>query len=303
MELVPADLTLDDVSAVIRLVREVCDRWDDPAAWREHLLHGACRLLNGNVGMMLADPGGREGCFGRVAVTSVVGVPPPMRRFVQQAVSRMDERPIDEVAANLMPGTSELYGRIVRQGWVTASLAEVADDAAYRAAPHYLDFRRPLDCDDNVLSIRLVDVPRRAEAISVDRPHGAPRFGPREVALLKLLHDEVAPLIGVRLATEEHLCRDGLSKRLNETLSLLLEGRSEKEAARALGLGVRTVHEYVTALYKHFNVSSRAELLAYFIRRSPVRRARSLNGSFALHRRAGGRGGGRRGGRDREARL
>ena len=42
--------------------------------------------------------------------------------------------------------------------------------------------------------------------------------------LLKLLHDEIAPLIGVRLATEEHLCREGLSKRLRETLSLLLDG-------------------------------------------------------------------------------
>jgi hypothetical protein len=50
----PANLTLDDISAVIRLVREVCDRWDDPGAWREHLLHGACRLLDGHVGMMVS---------------------------------------------------------------------------------------------------------------------------------------------------------------------------------------------------------------------------------------------------------
>ena len=79
---------------------------------------------------------------------------------------------------------------------------------------------------------------------------------------MKILHDEIAPLIGVRLATEEHLSRDGLSKRLRETLSLLLDGRSEKEVAAALHLGSRTVHDYVTALYQHFHVSSRAELLA-----------------------------------------
>src|SRR3954468_11626119 len=36
-----AGLSGDDVSAVIRLVLETCDRWDDPLAWREHLLHGA----------------------------------------------------------------------------------------------------------------------------------------------------------------------------------------------------------------------------------------------------------------------
>jgi len=53
---------------------------------------------------------------------------------------------------------------------------------------------------------------------------------------------------------------------------LLLEGRSEKEVASALKLSARTVHDYVMMLYEHFQVSSRAELLAYFIRREPLRR-------------------------------
>ena len=95
------------------------------------------------------------------------------------------------------------------------------------------------------------------------------------MSLLKLLHDEIAPLVGVRLTTEEHLSRDGLSRRLRETLSLLLEGQSEKQVASTLNLGTRTVHDYVTRLYEHFRVSSRAELLAYFIRRTPAPR-RSL---------------------------
>ena len=63
------------------------------------------------------------------------------------------------------------------------------------------------------------------------------------MALIKLLHDEIAPLVGVRLTTEEHLSRDGLSKRLRETLLLLLEGYSEKQVAGELMLAVRTVHE------------------------------------------------------------
>jgi len=59
----------DDVSHVIRLVREVCDRWDDPAAWRRHLLQGACSLLEGNVGMMVADRSPSITAFGRPFVT------------------------------------------------------------------------------------------------------------------------------------------------------------------------------------------------------------------------------------------
>src|SRR4051794_1886543 len=98
------DLTLEDISGVIRLVREVCDRWDDPRAWREHLLAGACRLLGGNAGMMLADYEGRAGSFGRLAVTSLVGLPAPMKALAGPAVSEMAGRGYDDVSENVLPG-------------------------------------------------------------------------------------------------------------------------------------------------------------------------------------------------------
>ena len=276
-----ADLTLDDVSAVIRLVREVCDRWDDPRGWREHLLNGACRLMAGTVGLMVVDDEPTHDSFGKPSVICAVGVSPGMREMLQPAFSQFARREFGEVSQNLLPGITELHARLNRQGWVTAAASEISDAGSYHASPHYREFRRRLGSDDFVVSMRIVDFPRRPEAITIDRPLGAPRFGGREVAILKLLHDEIAPLIGVRLATEEHLCRDGLSKRLNETLSLLLEGRSEKEAAGALGLSGRTVHEYVTMLYEHFEVCSRAELLAYFIRRAPVARGANGSGRFS----------------------
>jgi DNA-binding CsgD family transcriptional regulator len=266
------DISLDDVSRVLRLVRGVCDRWDDPQAWREHLLDGACSLLKAKVGMMLTEHEGKMYHFGRLTVTSVVGLAPNIRMLVQPGVSQMQDRDYQDVSDNYVPGITRLFEDLLRQGWVTTPRSEMADEAAYHAAPYYLNVRKPLDCDDYILSIRMVDVPLRPEAITVDRAHGEPAFGPREVAILKLLHDEIGPLVGVRLATEDHLCRDGLSKRLRETLALLLQGLSEKQVAGQLDLSVKTVHEYVGMLYKHFHVSSRGELLAYFIRREPVRR-------------------------------
>ena len=65
---------MDEVSAVFRIVREVCDLWDDPLAWRQHLLRGACRLVDGHVGMMLADYQPGHGFFGNLEVISVVGL-------------------------------------------------------------------------------------------------------------------------------------------------------------------------------------------------------------------------------------
>jgi DNA-binding CsgD family transcriptional regulator len=263
------DVSYDDVSRVIRLVQEVCDRWDDPRLWREYLLHGACGLLGGHAGMLLAQYGGEAGHFGRLVPIAIVGLPEPARRQIQAHVSQVEGQPMDKPGM-AGPGFQPLREEFIRQGWVTVARDDLTDAATYHASDEYLKFRRPLNLDDCVISIRRVDVPERVEAMNIDRPHGAPPFGPREVALMKLLHDEIAPLVGVRLATEEHLCRDGLSRRLRETLNLLLEGKSEKEAATVMKLGTRTVHDYVTALYQHFQVNSRSELLAYFIRRQPT---------------------------------
>ena len=57
----------------------------------------------------------------------------------------------------------------------------------------------------------------------------------------------------------------GLSPRHVETLQRLLEGDSEKQIAGRLKLSPHTVHVYVKALYRHFDVSSRGELLARFV--------------------------------------
>ena len=63
------DVSLDEVSGVIRLVREVGDLWDDPDAWRRHLLRGACRILDGSFGVMMADHQPEQGWFGSLGVT------------------------------------------------------------------------------------------------------------------------------------------------------------------------------------------------------------------------------------------
>src|SRR6266487_3952471 len=102
------DLSLDDVSWVIRLVREVCDRWDDPQAWREHLLRGACALMNASVGMMLTEHHGKIYHFGRLSVTSVVGLPEPQRMLVQPAIEQMQGRDYQDVSENFLPGLSRL---------------------------------------------------------------------------------------------------------------------------------------------------------------------------------------------------
>src|SRR5262245_39603349 len=112
------EVSLDDVSAVIRLVRDVCDLWDDPRAWREHLLNSACQLVDGHVGIILEDDNSAaRGYFGNLCVTSIVGLPTATRGLVQPAFSQLAQRKYDDVSDNVMAGVSTVWEHMQRQGW------------------------------------------------------------------------------------------------------------------------------------------------------------------------------------------
>ena len=66
------------------------------------------------------------------------------------------------------------------------------------------------------------------------------------------------------LRQAQHGCGVG---NLLRTLGGLLDGDGEKQAAARLGISPATVREYVQALYRHFGVTTRAELMADFLRR------------------------------------
>ena len=69
-----------------------------------------------------------------------------------------------------------------------------------------------------------------------------------------------SPVPGIQLALPS-------APRLREILGLLLAGDGEKQIAAKLKLSRHTVHQYVKAIYKHFEVSSRGELLAMWVKR------------------------------------
>lgn len=58
-----------------------------------------------------------------------------------------------------------------------------------------------------------------------------------------------------------------MAPRLRQTLDLLLVGDGEKQIAGKLKISPHTVHQYVKSVYKRFGVSSRAELLALWVRK------------------------------------
>ena len=92
---------------------------------------------------------------------------------------------------------------------------------------------------------------------------------PRQRQQLHLFHEELGRLIGPVLASASDPCSPTrLPPRVQDTLRCLLDGDGEKQAAARSSLSRETVHQYVKALYRHYQVASRAELLARVWRRT-----------------------------------
>ena len=100
-----------------------------------------------------------------------------------------------------------------------------------------------------------------ASALVVGR---AEAFEPKHAALLDLLHPAVVWSLASSLATRN------LPVGSEPVLELLLTGLPEKEIAQRLGRSTHTIHGHVKRLYRHFEVSSKSQLIHRHNRRGDV---------------------------------
>jgi DNA-binding CsgD family transcriptional regulator len=92
-------------------------------------------------------------------------------------------------------------------------------------------------------------------------------FTARDEAILRVLSTELLAQAPAQAQTPEADAtelaeRPRLPRRQREVLAGLLSGSSVKEIAGELGISPYTVNDYIKALYRRFDVSSRGELLA-----------------------------------------
>jgi DNA-binding CsgD family transcriptional regulator len=148
----------------------------------------------------------------------------------------------------------------------------VADAEWYRSATW--EIRRANGVDHQITSVHQYADGAGIGVICLQRAIGERDFSPREQRLLNFFHGELGRLIGRALVSAVEPGHRQLSRRLHQTLACLLEGDSEKQVAARLGLSPATIHQYVTTLYRRFGVQSRAELLAYALKRAQWRLTR-----------------------------
>tara|TARA_R110002096_G_scaffold173781_5_gene348573 strand:+ start:224137 stop:224970 length:834 start_codon:yes stop_codon:yes gene_type:complete len=130
------------------------------------------------------------------------------------------------------------------------------------------EIHRVCGIDDYVISICPTNIPNRCTTLWLHKGVGTRDFTPREQAIISLIHIIINDEIGTYLSAADEPTPSSLTTRRLEVLALLIQGDSEKQIAYQLGIARATIHDHVLAIYRHWNVSSRGELLAKFIGRA-----------------------------------
>lgn len=253
---------MGDLRAVLRLVGECRELGADALAWRTHLADQMCRLIGARMGVVVEFGGERRG-VGTILQSVEVGwdsaeVQALWLRNQQEQRYRSDPV-VRRVFLHMFP-----HGTCLRR-------QAVPDRIWYRSAL-FNDFHRAFGIDDSITSFHPAAGAGRAVcSLVVYRAPGDRRYSQRQSQLVQLCHDEIGRLEGTVLAMARDPSVSGLSPRLRQVLDALLDGDSEKQVGRRLGLRPDTVREYVQVVYGRFGVHTRAELMAYFIHRSGLR--------------------------------
>lgn len=255
-------LRADDLVRIYRLIGECRDLGHDAAGWRLHLLTELLRSLGGMVGTSAQF----HDAFGErprpVGDVDVGWLDPTDRAYRQ--------RHIEECGFSTDPHW-ERMADLYRKGpaLIVTDRAQVVNDQEWYGSAHFNEFRRPTRSDSSLyFGYTITDAGSDVIlAFALTRTLNDRRFTARDRRYCYWLLHELRPLVGKQLASPGEPSVSTLSPRLQQTFQCLVEGDSEKRVARRLGLSKATVHEYVMALYRHFRVNSRAELLARWTRR------------------------------------
>lgn len=287
-------IRLNDVRRLFRLIGEVRELGADPARWRPHLLERLARIARADLIVSSEVHFRTTSAPGVLAVTDIGWVLEAGGEPWQVRTERV-ERPENywlaitaSTAANTAAAATNANTAAAAASTATATIPAAASTATIASSsPRSASSAGPAVVDDAPAKLRPGDrvvpvtpaVPLRggkgfilsqyplAHLGAVDQL-GLHRFGtarpftPADHKLVRLFHVELGRLWRGdalrRAADPAHT----LPPRLSETLRGILAGDSEKQIAFALGLSQHTVHNYIRALHRRYDVSSRAELIA-----------------------------------------
>jgi DNA-binding CsgD family transcriptional regulator len=252
-----------DVRMVFRLVGECRELGDDPAGWRRHLLAGVARLAGAAVAKV------EEGVFlGSFRSTGRIewgwetsGLDRAVFLRIQEELAHLGGGFIPMIPAYLAARRAGLG--------LCLSRSDVLADAQWYRTRYYQDYHVPSGVD-HMMYCMLPKPGPDGELIDLTlvRPLRERRdFTSRQKAIVQELHEKITALVGGPLAGYQEPSPADLTPRVRQMLRCLLEGDSDKQAARRLGLGRHTINQYTKTIFAHFGVNGRVELLVRWLRR------------------------------------
>jgi DNA-binding CsgD family transcriptional regulator len=254
-------LTSRDAHACHGLAGECRELGADTDSWRLRLLEGLRALVDARVVIMAELVNFGPGADGpmRSLATHRVGWPDESAEALWRDYAQ--STPVERTPE--FPYVSRFAG-----GRLTLSRDEIWGRETWYRSRTFNEVHRACGIDDYLMSVRATDVPGRSLSIWVHREVGKGGFGERERAMVGLVHDTIGRELGGFLARADEPRLASLTPRQRQVLAGLLRGDAEKQIAFEMGLSRATVHDHVLALHRHFNVSSRGELLARFVGRA-----------------------------------
>ncbi|MEZ6103900.1 MAG: helix-turn-helix transcriptional regulator [Pirellulaceae bacterium] len=248
-----------DIRAVYRLLGDIRSVGSQPDRWPMFALDGIRRLLNAQFASGALVPLPEPGKTGPIVpeVHMLVGLDD------QEAIDRHEKL----LSSGNMPMGAYFERRFaMRLRFSAMRRQDVISDEEFYADP--VSQSRFLDLGvDHFLHSEFVALSiGKIAAMFVLRSVGKPPFDRRELRMFKLFHLEMARMWKTDLAVPDDFQVRELAPRQKQVLWMLCSGESEKRIAERLDISPHTVHDYVKALYKHFDVSGRNELLVKVLR-------------------------------------
>lgn len=242
----------DDVRCVFRLIGEVRELGRNMDAWNQHMLAELSRIIGANV------------AFSAEAQMPFTDSSDDYVAFRDQGWGTFNER-------EAWLSSCEFYDDNPTAAWLknvgdnsfTFPRQVFSTDGRWYDSSYANDFLRDANIDQFLISNRAIHSLRVVHVIQFQRPWGEPAFSEKDIAFVKLFHDELAHLWET-LPGQDSLRQ--LPAYLRRTLNELERGLSEKEIAAELELSPSTVHSYVKTIMRKTQVRSRAQLMARFIR-------------------------------------
>lgn len=248
-----------DALRVMRHFVDVAALRSDPVLQRQTLVDGLSEILGTNNGWLFALDDFRPDRTPRYRTQLLTSN--PNADWLKYITEYGVRTPItDDPYASAV-----LFDNRRRQVWTQKTA--LPDAAALAKFSEVVAAMRALQVSDGIIGVARIGPDRHnIVGFSLHTMRENKLLGQRAVEIARLAVAEIERLVETGALHFGPPALSDLSPRLQQTLVRLMEGKSAKDIATDLAISVPTVREHLQRLYSRYDVSSREELMAKFIR-------------------------------------